>query len=300
MTTALPPPPPAEFEVADIRPTAPGATGARLQLQPNGRLDGQNIPLKAYINLAWNINSDELIGGLPKFAENARFDIVAKTSTTPGGQIDIDSLRLMLQKLLADRFKMTTHMEDRPVSGYVLTAVKPKLQKADPESRTGCAEPPPGVADSKDPRVANPVLSRYLTCHNMTIAQLAEQLPSLANGYVQTPVLDSTGLTDAYDFTLSFSAAGLLRRRFAWPASACPGRYGSIGAQRRDLASRGCEQATGTQDGVAETSAARSGDRSHRRRSRPKTDYEKTRGFCVLGVRAGNSLKRSPRLRSRR
>ncbi len=211
VTTALPPPPPAEFEVADVRPTAPGATGARLQLQPNGRLDGQNIPLKTYITLAWNINSDELIAGLPKFAENARFDIVAKAATSPGGQIDIDSFRLMLQKLLADRFKMTTHMEDRPVSGYVLTAVKPKLQKADPEGRTGCAEPPPGVGDSKDPRIANPVLSRYLTCHNMTIAQLAEQLPTLANGYVQTPVLDSTGLTDAYDFTLSFSAAGLLR-----------------------------------------------------------------------------------------
>ena len=211
VTTALPPPPPAEFEVADIRPTAPGATGARLQLQPNGRLDGQNIPLKLYITLAWNINSDELIAGLPKFAENAKFDIVAKTSTGPGGQIDVDSLRLMLQKLLADRFKMTTHMENRPVSGYVLTAVKPKLQKADPEGRTSCAEPRPGQADAKDPRIANPVLSRYLVCHNMTIAQLADQLPTLANGYVQTPVLDSTGLTDAYDFTLSFSGAGLLR-----------------------------------------------------------------------------------------
>ncbi len=215
VTTTLPPPPPAEFEVADIRPTAPGATGGRLQLLPTGRLDGQNIPLKTYINLAWNINNDELMAGLPKFAENARFDIVAKMSTTAGpadnGQIDIDSLRLMLQKVLIDRFKLAVHMEDRPVSGYVLTSVKPKLQKADPSGRTGCSEPPPGSADAKDPRLANPVLSRYLICHNMTIAQLAEQLPRLANGYVQTPVLDSTGLTDAYDFTLSFSAIGLVR-----------------------------------------------------------------------------------------
>ena len=45
----------------------------------------------------------------------------------------------------------------------------------------------------------------------MTMAQLADQLPSLAGGYVFTPVLDSTGLKDAYDFTLSFSGAGQLR-----------------------------------------------------------------------------------------
>ena len=42
------------------------------------------------------------------------------------------------------------------------------------------------------------------------MAQLADQLPNLANGYVFTPVLDSTGLKDAYDFTLSFSTAGQL------------------------------------------------------------------------------------------
>jgi uncharacterized protein (TIGR03435 family) len=45
----------------------------------------------------------------------------------------------------------------------------------------------------------------------MTIAQLSELLPNLANGYVHTPVLDSTGLTDPYDFTLSFSAIGILQ-----------------------------------------------------------------------------------------
>jgi uncharacterized protein (TIGR03435 family) len=45
----------------------------------------------------------------------------------------------------------------------------------------------------------------------MTMAQFADQLPNLENGYAHVTVLDSTGLTDAYDFTLSFSAIGLLR-----------------------------------------------------------------------------------------
>jgi uncharacterized protein (TIGR03435 family) len=118
-------------------------------------------------------------------------------------------LRQMLRNLLADRFQMKAHMEERPVEGYVLSAIKPKLQKADPSNRTGCKEGP--GPDGKDPRVANPILSRLLYCQNMTMAQLADQLPNLANGYAHVNVLDATGLTDAYDFTLSFSAVGLLR-----------------------------------------------------------------------------------------
>jgi len=215
VTTALPPPPPAEFEVADIKPSPPGVNVTGGGLLPGGRVELHGAPLKLLIQVAWNIdNPDDLLAGAPKFVDSAKFDVIAKASSVTTGpasaqQIDIDALRLMFQALLIDRFKMKVHYEDRPVNGYVLTAGKPKLQKADPANRTGCHEGP--GADGKDPRIATPVLSRLLTCQNMTIAQLAELLPNLANGYVHTPVLDSTGLTDPYDFTLSFSAIGILR-----------------------------------------------------------------------------------------
>ena len=215
VTTALPPPPPAEFEVADIRPSPadekPGGQG----LMPGGRIELRAIPLKNLIIIAWDINNpDEFLAGAPKFVDSARFDVIAKASSVTAGpataqQIDIDDLRVMFQALLIDRFKMKVHHEDRPVNGYVITAAKPKMAKADPSNRTGCHEGP-GL-DGKDPRIATPILSRLLACQNMTVAQLAEQLPNLANGYVHTPVLDSSGLTDAYDFTLSFSAIGVLQ-----------------------------------------------------------------------------------------
>jgi uncharacterized protein (TIGR03435 family) len=214
VTTALPPPPPAEFEVADIKPSAPGATGGRIGLQPSGRLDAANIPLKTFILLAWNINSDDVIAGVPKFAESERFDIVAKASTDSPGQapqMDIETVRLMLQKLLKDRFKLTVHSEERQVNGYVLTSVKPKMQKADASGRTGCKSPPPGSADSRDPRLTNPVLSAYFVCQNVTMAEFAEQLSSYANGYLTVPLVDKTGLTDAYDITLSFSSLAVFR-----------------------------------------------------------------------------------------
>jgi uncharacterized protein (TIGR03435 family) len=111
--------------------------------------------------------------------------------------------------LLEERFKMKTHYEDRPVTAYNLVAAKPKLQKADPLNRTGCKEGP--AAAGKDPRDAAPILNRLIACQNMSMAQLADRLQSLASGYIHTPVLDMTGLDGAYDFTISFSGIGLLR-----------------------------------------------------------------------------------------
>ncbi|HEV3330250.1 MAG TPA: TIGR03435 family protein [Bryobacteraceae bacterium] len=208
VTKSVPPAPPAEFEVADIKPSLPDAKqNGRMQ---NGRLDLVAFPLKMLINVAWDINSDEMLAGAPKWLDSARFDVIAKASTEgPVPQVDFEALRLMLRALLVDRFQMKTHMEDRPINAYNLVAAKPKLKKADPANRTGCKEGPP--PDGKDPRDANPMLSRLLTCQNMTMAQFAGQLPNLASGYIHSPVVDATGLDGAWDFTLSFSAAGLLQ-----------------------------------------------------------------------------------------
>jgi uncharacterized protein (TIGR03435 family) len=217
VSTSLPPAAPPEFEVANIKPSMPGAPQmARIQ---NNRVDAQSLSLKTLVQVAWDI-TDELMADAPKWMDSANFDVNAKVTTDGSGtptQFDIDDLRGMLRVLLTERFQMKTHMETRPVSGYVLTAPKPKLQKADPENRMGCKEGP--GADGKDPRIANPVLSRLLTCQNMTMARFAELLPQLANGYAHVPVLDSTGLDGAYDFTISFSAVGLLQ-------SGGPGRGG--------------------------------------------------------------------------
>jgi uncharacterized protein (TIGR03435 family) len=209
LAAKLPPAPPAVFEVVEVRPSRPDET---LEYNfENGRLDAQGIPLKEMIKAGWDIDNDELIAGAPKFTETARYDVVAKTSTDPAiaAQTDDETLTLMVRAFLVERFKLVTHMEERAVSSYVLSTAKPKLHKADPSNRTGCAEGP--GADGKDPRVANPMLNRLLTCRNMTMAQFAEQLPNLVSGYVQNQVLDETKLEGAFDFTFAFSGVNIFR-----------------------------------------------------------------------------------------
>ena len=115
----------------------------------------------------------------------------------------------MLQALLVDRFKLKAHLEDRPVSAYTLIAVNPKLRKADPLSRTRCTEGP--GPDGKDPRTVNPALNRLVSCQNMTMAQIGDELQRVAAGYIYSPVLDATQIKGSWDFTLSFSSADLTK-----------------------------------------------------------------------------------------
>jgi uncharacterized protein (TIGR03435 family) len=209
----LPPPPPSEFDVAVIKPSAPDKT----QLQ--GKIDGgqvsvQGATLKFLIEYAWDLNPNddqEIVNG-PKWLDSDHYDIVAKAAIDASGDqpyIEQSQLQEMLRKLLAERFNLKAHMEDRPVSAYTLYAEKPKLAKADPSNRTKCKEGP-GL-DGKDPRIANPVLGRLLTCQNMTMAQFASMLQQQAGGYIYSPVKDATGLQGKWDFTLSFSTFGQLQ-----------------------------------------------------------------------------------------
>jgi uncharacterized protein (TIGR03435 family) len=203
----IPPPPPTEFEVATIKPTAPDARGQNGRLQ-NGRLDVQNFTLKQLIQIAWDLNdNDEMLVGLPKSAETNHYDISAKavSAGTKSEDIDFDTLQLMLRGLLADRFGLKVHMEDRLVTAYKMTATKQvKLQKADPDNRTNC---------KSGGSATNPMLNRLITCQNTSMAQLATVLEDIASGYIHAPIKDATSLEGYWDFSVNFSGVNLLPGR---------------------------------------------------------------------------------------
>ena len=92
------------------------------------------------VQQAWNVQADSIVNA-PKWMDTDRYDIVAKAPSAelepaPNTPVDTDSVFMMVRALLADRFKLATHFEDRPMTAYTLTASKPKLKKADPATRT--------------------------------------------------------------------------------------------------------------------------------------------------------------------
>ena len=210
---ALPEPPASPFEVATIKPSAPGESGyGRIT---GGQIETRAIPLMFLINFGWDLNPNnkEGIVNAPKWLDTAKFDILAKAGAnvrvdkfSSGNLINYEDLRNMLRALISERFQMKWHMEDRPVTAYTLVAANPKLKPTvDPTERTKCKEGP--GPDGKDPRIAAPVLNRLITCQNMTIAQIGDELQRVAGGYIYNTVIDGTGLKGSYDFTLSFSSA---------------------------------------------------------------------------------------------
>jgi uncharacterized protein (TIGR03435 family) len=218
------PPLPTEFEVVDLKPVDPGANrGPQQPTIKNGRVYLPGFPLKVLIQVAWDLNGDDLIVGAQKWMDEDRFDLLAKAPAgvpigdlnpqRSGISINLEALRPMIRSMIVDRFKLVSHIEERPVSSYTLVASKPKLKKSDPASRTRWHE---GVdPDSKPGKNANAALGRLVTCENVSMAQFADMLPGIAPGYLHTKVVDGTGLEGGWDFTFSFSPAGLLQQNAA-------------------------------------------------------------------------------------
>ena len=214
--------PAVEFEVADIKHSAPvgpvrGPMIFGVNVEPGGRVTVSNQTLRNLIMDAWNLTPEMMVGG-PKWIDGDRWDIIAKAPAvsegesisegpfgSPGIYFDEDVVDIMLQALLKERFKLVVHEEEQPVQAYTLLVGKPKMKRADPTARTKFMEGP-AARDAKDPR--NDVNSRMITAQNVTMAQFAARLQSLASGYIRVPVLDQTRLDGAYNFTLTFAPAG--------------------------------------------------------------------------------------------
>jgi len=121
----------ATFEVASVKPMA-----YELRHTPNFPLDNRNgfvpggrfsaaFPLWAYITFAYKLPpAQQVPAGLPGWVnnwDNALYGIEARTPSSSTK----DQMRLMMQALLADRFKLAVHFETREVPVFALTLIKP-------------------------------------------------------------------------------------------------------------------------------------------------------------------------------
>jgi uncharacterized protein (TIGR03435 family) len=139
------------------------------------------IRLKSAIKWAWSISGYQVSG--PGWLDTERYDIFAKTA----GPVPVSQLRLMLQRLIVERFKVASHRETKVMPAYELVIAKSgsKLKEADSDGDASF-EPGRGMA---------------MNAKRMTLAQFVD----MASGPLQAPVIDKTGLQGRYDFALNLA-----------------------------------------------------------------------------------------------
>jgi uncharacterized protein (TIGR03435 family) len=142
------------------------------------------MTLKDLIMMSYGAK-ENMISGLPRWAEKDRYDIVAKAPPTQSNS----ELRLMFQSLLADRFKLAIYNEEKVMPAYVLTLGKKPLKLQEASS---------GVRQTCNWSSAEGGLRRR-ECHSITMAEFAATLPGLGGVGIDLPVVDETGLKGAYD-----------------------------------------------------------------------------------------------------
>lgn len=183
-----------EFEVASIKPTPPGAGGRWIRMLSTNEFAAKNHAVKTLIAAAYDLNPQAILGG-PTWGESGRYDIVART---PGGvRPTLNEQMLMLRKLLADRFGLTFHREEREMRVYALTVTRggPKLKESTLSPDQSPQGPPPLIFVVYPQLVKLP--GRYAT--------MAEFASVLQRSVLENPVLDRTGLSGRYDFDLEFT-----------------------------------------------------------------------------------------------
>jgi uncharacterized protein (TIGR03435 family) len=178
------------FEVASIKPAKPGPQHL-FEVTPAGNLTWQTSVGQA-IRIAYKVRPPFQIYGAPGWAESEEYLIAAKS---PEGSPPINPNKLpeeaeflqRIQTLLAERFHLKVHRENREMPVYVLIAAKggPKLQPGDPTQ--------PFRLKLGKGSISNDGAAKLGT------------LASVLSNNLDRPVFDETGLTGSYSLHLKWT-----------------------------------------------------------------------------------------------
>lgn len=184
------PPMPADahptFEVATIKPTKPDEQRTFLVVRGT-QFQVVNFSLAGLVKFAYDVQDKQIVNG-PDWMSSEKFDIDAKPDVpgTPNGE----QLKEMVRKLLADRFALSFHKDERDMSAYVLTVGKdgPKMREntSNPNGLPGLFFGPIG------------------TLHVMN-ATMQNFTGLMQSAVLDRPVVDRTGLKGRWDFTLKWT-----------------------------------------------------------------------------------------------
>jgi len=244
------------FDAASIKPfVAPGGRGTFLFAggrggpgsSDPGRIHYPSVTLRNLLTIAYDVKDFQISG--PGFLDGERFDVQA----TMPPETTKEQFHIMLQNLLAERFKVTVHRETKDLPMYTLTVARngPKLKESDASEEPKAEEPPMPPPGGRGPLKIGPdgfpvvpmnggrggmiflmmPAGSRLIGQKRTMQELAE---SLSNVFAH-PVTDATGLNGKYDFTLTYSMEGLNPGMMGMAPPPPPPPQGGGGRGPRDL-----------------------------------------------------------------
>jgi uncharacterized protein (TIGR03435 family) len=177
-----------------------------LMVQPDGY--NGTLSLTMLMQYAYGLFSEAQVTGAPDWARTDRFDVQARIGAADMAAMEKLSVeeqarrrQLMLQTLLADRFKLKAHTETKQVPIFELVVAKPS-----PKLRDAATDTSPSLEKDKDgkPWSGLRFLKDTSIAQGYSMKSLAQFLSAPVSG-VGRSVVDKTGLTGAYDFTLNWS-----------------------------------------------------------------------------------------------
>lgn len=211
----------ARFDAASIKPNLSKDENMMHRPTP-GRLFYGNVPVSNVVEQAYGMRPDRIVN-YPQWAEKERFDVTATYNPEQQKQV-----RPMLQTLLEERFSLRVHRETREMPVYELVKARGDGQLG-PQLRPSAAKCAPG-ADGRSACTLD-IRSGYIRATGIGWGN--GEVLGLNIGVWDRPIVDRTGLTGSFDYTLEWKpdpaqarSTGDAARAVA--AAATPGERPSI------------------------------------------------------------------------
>ena len=195
-----------KYDVASIKPNKTGDNRVRFMMTPDG-ISLQGAPMRMLLPQAFGVEEDRILGE-PDWVKSSRFDIEAKVEPENAPKLKdlkADQRNAMMLQLLVDRFNLKYHHEQRELPMYTLAVAKSglKMKPTKPDQDAPEPEaPPPG--DGPQPKMGRHMLMMH-PGHLESTGTSTEQLAHLLSRQLGRTVVDRTGLSGEYDFTLDYT-----------------------------------------------------------------------------------------------
>jgi len=211
------------FDVATIRPAPPPDANFHVSVSSpplSSRFEATNLPIKALLQIAYGF--DAPVVGAPDWVADTFYNIQARSDEAADARLaKLTNNEVRLEKrnairvLLAERLGLKTHLETRNTSVYYLVVdkggVKMQAVTPPPPPADGEAPPPPPPAD----------VQAHGSQHGLEFVGTNASMRAISgalSSMVEAPVIDKTGLTGPYNYTLQFGREWSERDPDSWPS----------------------------------------------------------------------------------